>query len=204
MGIHSAFHTTYRGLKFIVEHIKQLIWLETRFDCFLSFELKAHSTTLLSRNPISRTLIQLNMGKCYNSTVINAQSDKVWNLLRDFHDMSWAKGVIPQVDTVGDLPADQPGAKRILNEVFHETLVELNDDEKYFVYSIDDSPGPIAKETVSNYLGKARVAPITATGASFVEWSSSYISEDDSAVGEFCDPIYYALLQTLKETCESE
>lgn len=143
------------------------------------------------------------MAKCYNSIVINASSDKVWNLIRDFYDMSWAKGVITRVDKVGGSPADQPGAKRVLNEVFHETLVELNDEEKYFVYSIDDGPGPVSHKAVSNYLGRARVAPVTSTGDTFVEWSSSYVSEDDAAVGEFCDPIYFALLQTLKETCET-
>ncbi len=144
------------------------------------------------------------MGKCYNSTIINAPSDKVWSLLREFHDLSWAKGVITQVDKIGDSPSDTPGAKRILNEVFHETLVELNDEEKYFVYSIDDGPGPVSKDAVSNYLGRARVADVTSSGDTFVEWSSSYVSTDDSAVGDFCDPIYYALLQTLKETCETQ
>lgn len=144
------------------------------------------------------------MGRCYNSTTIKAQDDYVWSLVRDFYEMSWAKGVITRVDTVGEIAPDQPGAKRVLNEVFHETLVELNDDEKYFVYSIDDGPGPVSKKVVSNYLGRVRVTPVTSTGETFVEWSSSFVSEDDAAVRDFCDPIYYALLQTLKETCESK
>lgn len=143
------------------------------------------------------------MGKCYNSIAIKAQSEKVWGLIRNFHDMSWAPGVITGLDKVGDLGADQPGAKRVLNDLFHETLVELNDDERYFVYSIDDGPGPVSKEAVSNYLGRVRATDITASSETFVEWSSTYVSEDDNAVGEFCDPIYYALLQALKETCEA-
>ncbi len=101
------------------------------------------------------------MGKCYNSIAIKAQPDKVWGLIRNFHDMSWAPGVITGVDKVGDLGADQPGAKRVLNELFHETLVELNDGERYFVYSIDDGPGPVSKEAVSNYHGRVRVTDIT-------------------------------------------
>ena len=39
---------------------------------------------------------------CYNSIVVNAPVDKVWAAMRDFHDMSWASGVIEKVDPVGD------------------------------------------------------------------------------------------------------
>jgi len=44
------------------------------------------------------------------------------------------------------------------------------------------------------------VAPITETDTSFVEWQSSYESADESAVGEFCNPIYAALLGALKKS----
>ena len=139
------------------------------------------------------------MGKCYNSVVVNAPSEVVWEVLRNFHDLSWAEGVVTSVDVVGDLRNDQVGAKRILNGIFHETLLSLDDHDQTFMYSIDDGPGPVAKDTVKNYIGAARVLPITEDNTSFVEWQSTYDSSDDAAVGELCNPIYRALLNALKQ-----
>ncbi|GJL66892.1 MAG: hypothetical protein NPIRA05_18630 [Nitrospirales bacterium] len=139
------------------------------------------------------------MGNCYNSVVVEAPCDKVWGTLRKFHDLSWASGVVTHVDKIGELECDQVGAKRILNGVFHETLVALDDHERTFMYRIDDGPGPVAKDAIKNYIGAVRVLPVTESNAAFVEWQSSYESPDDAAVGELCNPIYQALLLALKK-----
>ena len=135
---------------------------------------------------------------CYNSTVVPAHVDDVWEALRSFHDLGWAGGVITQVDVVGDVPDGQVGAQRILNEAFHETLRSLDDANHTFTYSIDDGPGPVARDAIANYVGKVRAVAVTDTDATFVEWVSDYESADPAAVREFCDPIYQALLQALK------
>ena len=44
--------------------------------------------------------------------------------LKNFHDLSWAPNVLKSVDEVGALPGTQPGAKRVLNGVIHETLLD--------------------------------------------------------------------------------
>ena len=49
------------------------------------------------------------MGRCYNSAVIDAPCEKVWQAIRDFHDLGWASGVITRVDTEGDCRGDQIG-----------------------------------------------------------------------------------------------
>lgn len=49
------------------------------------------------------------MGKCVHSAVINAAVDEVWQLLRNFHDMSWTKA-IESLEPVGDARSDQVGA----------------------------------------------------------------------------------------------
>ncbi|MHC4569002.1 MAG: SRPBCC family protein [Planctomycetota bacterium] len=139
------------------------------------------------------------MGRCYNSAVIGAPREKVWQAIRDFHDLGWAQGVITKVDIEGDRKGDQIGAKRILNDAFHETLLTLNDDERTFSYSIDDGPEPVSKDSVSNYIGAVRVLPITESDTTFIEWQSTYESPDDTAVGDFCNPIYVALLTALKQ-----
>ena len=138
------------------------------------------------------------MGKCYNSTVVDASIDEVWEMIKDFHQLSWGDKVITKVDIVGEVSGTEVGAKRILNEVFHETLLSVDNKNFSFTYSIDDGPGPVSKDSVSNYVGKVSLYPVTDSGETFVEWISTYESDSDSAVGDFCNPIYAVLLSSLK------
>ena len=138
------------------------------------------------------------MGKCYNSTVIDASIEKVMEMMKDFHNVSWGDKVITKIDIVGEVPGTEVGAKRILNEAFHETLLSVDSKDFSFTYSINDGPGPVSKDSVSNYVGKVSLYPITDSGKTFVEWISTYESDSDSAVGDFCNPIYAGLLSSLK------
>ncbi len=139
------------------------------------------------------------MGRCYNSIVIDAPCEKVWETICNFHDLAWAAGVITSVEAVGDHKGDEIGAKRILNDAFHETLLTLDGGGRTFSYSIDDGPEPLAKGTFTNYVGSVRVLPVTENGTTFVEWQSTYESADDSAIADFCNPIYVALLGAMKK-----
>ncbi|MGE3597138.1 MAG: SRPBCC family protein [Dehalococcoidia bacterium] len=134
---------------------------------------------------------------CYNSTVVPAPVDQVWAKLRNFHDMSWATGVIESCEAVGNVAGTQLGARRILNKAFHETLRGLDDSRRVLRYSIDDGPDAVAKDKVTSYIGEVGVYPITDTNDTFVLWTSTW---EDSAggVGAFCNPIYRALLDALK------
>lgn len=91
-----------------------------------------------------------------------------------------------------------PGAGRILNDAFHETLRAIDDDACTFTYSIDDGPGPIAADAVANHRGTEQLHPVTDTGQTLVVWTSSYESEQEGAIADFCNPIYQALLGALK------
>ena len=134
---------------------------------------------------------------CFNTTVVKAPRAEVWKLLRNFHDLSWASGVIESLEVVGDASADQIGAKRILNGVFHETLLALDDVDHTFQYQITDGPGPVSKEKVQGYIGQVRVFPVTADDTTYVEWTSRWGSSA-GGVADFCNPIYRALLQALE------
>lgn len=138
------------------------------------------------------------MGKCYNSTVVNGSIDKVWEMIKDFHQVSWGDKVVTKVDAVGSVPGTEAGAKRILNEAFHETLLSVDSKNFSFTYSIDDGPGPVSKDAVSNYVGKVSLYPITDSGKTFIEWVSTYESDSASAVADFCNPIYAGLLSSLE------
>ena len=134
---------------------------------------------------------------CYNSTVVAAPAEDVWAALRDFHNMSAFPNVIESVDVVGDVSGTQPGAGRILNGVFHETLISLNDDDRVIRYSIDDGPAAVSKDNVSGYVGEVSLYSVTDDNATFVLWTSSW-ENSGGGVAEFCNPIYQALLSDLK------
>jgi hypothetical protein len=133
------------------------------------------------------------------SVVVDAPIADVWSRFSDFHDFSWAPNVMTQVDKVGSIDGGSPGAKRILNNAFHETLIEINNDEYSLKYSIDDGPSPVSKEEVDNYVGVVRLSPAEDGSGTLVEWSSSWDSNVDDAV-EFCHGIYVALLGELAKS----
>ncbi len=139
---------------------------------------------------------------CYNSIVVNAPVEKVWDALKDFHNLSWAPNVITDVKAVGDAKSNQIGAKRILNDAFHETLHAIDDEARSFRYSIDDGPDAVSKDNVQGYIGQVEVFPVTADNATFVLWTSTW-KDGGAGAKAFCDPVYVALLSDLKATLES-
>lgn len=135
------------------------------------------------------------------SKVINASIDDVWTRFSDFHDLSWTGGVINKVEKVGDVGGGEVGAKRFLNDAFHETLLEMDSDKKIMRYSLDDGPSPLSKDEVSNYQGLVKLSSDSESGGTLVEWSSSWESDSEEAV-EFCHNIYVALLDALAKSLE--
>ncbi len=133
------------------------------------------------------------------SIVVPAPIAEVWTRLSNFHDFSWAPNVITHVEQVGDVAGNEAGAKRILNQVFHETLIEIDGDRHLLRYSIDDGPSPVAPQDVSNYIGQISLVPDPDSGGTLVEWTSEWESNSDDAV-EFCHGIYVALLQSLAKS----
>lgn len=140
------------------------------------------------------------MGSTFQEIEIKAPIDAVWKAIQNFHDLSWAPNVVTGVDIVGNKPGDKPGAGRVLNGVFHETLRTHDNMGKSFTYSIDDGPSPVSKDEVSNYVGRVLLEHM-ATGTR-VEWSSTW-KDNDEPVKEFCHAIYVALLNDMKQSLES-
>ena len=125
---------------------------------------------------------------CYNSIVINANADQVFNTIKDFHDLSWSKNVITKLDVIGDKKGNETGARRVLNDAFHETLQTVDVKNRNFTYSIDDGPGPVSKDNVERYIGEVTVLPITENDTSLVVWASKWASSN-GGVADFCNPI---------------
>lgn len=141
------------------------------------------------------------MGNTHQTIEIEASPDKVWEAIRDFHDMSWAPNVITSVDSVGEKSGDEVEASRVLNGVFQETLLTLEDESRTFTYSIDDGPSPISKDEVKNYVGRVTVQEADEGDGTLVEWSSSWQNNNEAAA-EFRHGIYVALLQDMKKSLE--
>jgi len=139
------------------------------------------------------------MPKTDQSTVIDAPIADVWSRFDNFHDLSWAPGVITDVQKEGNIDGSSVGAKRVLNNAFYETLIEKNNDEYWLKYTIDNGPSPISKDEVSNYIGIVKLSNTGEGGATLVEWTSSWESESDGAV-DFCHGIYVALLGELSKS----
>ena len=139
------------------------------------------------------------MPETNQSIDIDASISDTWSRFNNFHDLSWAPNVITSVEKVGSTNGTEVGAKRILNNAFHETLVEVNNDAYTLKYSIDDGPSPVSKEEVSNYYGVIKLSPAGDGNKTHVEWTSSWESNAEDAV-EFCHGIYVALLNELSES----
>ncbi len=137
---------------------------------------------------------------CFNSTIINAPIDKVWARMKNFHNMDWANSVVTDCQAIGDIAGNQVGAKRILNNAFHETLTSLDNADHQFSYTIDDGPAPLSGNTIDKYIGTVTLYPITSTAQTFIGWQSDFESNDDTAVADFCNPLYTALLAALQES----
>jgi len=137
------------------------------------------------------------MQSTYQTATLSAPITEVWNQFKDFHAFPFSNSVITKIEKVGELKGDEPGAKRILNDAFHETLVEYNPDEFRLSYSIDDGPSPVSKEEVANYIGIIQLSESPEGNGTLVEWSSSWNANTEEAVN-FCHGIYVALLEELK------
>lgn len=106
--------------------------------------------------------------------------------------------MIENCEAVGNLSGTEVGAKRMLNGVFHQTLLECNDKDYRVRSSIDDGPSPVFANEVHNYIGVIQLKPVTLTGDTFIEWKSSWESDSEEA-RDFCHQIYEALLKIMAE-----
>ena len=135
---------------------------------------------------------------CQNSTIVQLPIDQAWEKLKNFHDMSWAPNVITSVEKVGDKSGLEIGAKRILNQAFHETLTVFDEESKQIKYTIDNGPEALSPDNVQGYVGEVTLTPLSENETK-VQWDASWENEGDKDVHAFCDPVYKALLADMAE-----
>jgi hypothetical protein len=107
------------------------------------------------------------------STIIDAPSDRVWALLRDFngHDR-WHPAVATSAIERGQ-SADKLGCVRRFflrdGSELRERLLTLSDLEQTFSYCLLETPIPLF-----NYVAHSRLAPVTDGDRTFWEWRCSF------------------------------
>lgn len=143
------------------------------------------------------------MGQTHQSIEILVPADIVWNRIRNFYDMSWAPNVIQETRAIGETNGgSHVGSRRLLNGQFSETLIELNDHARVMRYSVDDGPSPMSKAEIDHYTGCIEVKPSSSGTGALVEWSSGW-EKNEELVREFCQNIYAALLNDMKQSLEA-
>lgn len=142
--------------------------------------------------------------RVYNSIIVDAPIEVVWERIKDFHDFSWAPTLIKKNENVGTKDGMTVGAKRLLNGEFLDTLIAYSAVDHRINYSIDAAPSPISPAEIKNYVGDLHLLPITSEGKTFVEWTGMWEStgrceSTGTEAIEFMNKIYVILLKDLAD-----
>jgi len=136
------------------------------------------------------------MPRVYQSLVIDAPVEKVWERIRNFHDFSWAPSVVESCVAEGEGAGTSVGCKRRINDVFVDTMITHSDAERRYQYSIEEGPSPVAPKETRNYVGDIHLRPVTDGNKTFAEYSAHWES-DNADAEKFIDGVYAALLKDL-------
>lgn len=141
------------------------------------------------------------MATAYGSGTVPADADAVWQVVRDFNGLAgWHPAIDrSEIESGGDVAAVGCIRKLTLGDgnLVRERLVSLDDTDRCYTYDILESPF-----AVRSYRSTIRVAPVTASGQTFVEWWSHFDADGTDEPGlarTFRDDIYTAGIAGLAE-----
>jgi hypothetical protein len=140
------------------------------------------------------------MPRPYASGVVPASADQVWAAVRDFNGMpAWHPGIESSSLTSGG-SGTEAGAVRRLAMVgggdVVERLLTIDDSDRSYTYEIVESPFAVRR-----YVSTIRLAPVTDSGHTFVEWWSEYDAEagdEERLTDLFAGGIYAAGIEALR------
>jgi hypothetical protein len=125
------------------------------------------------------------MPRPYASGVINAPVHTVWNTLKDFGNLASIASAVDHSELIAD---GGVGAVRRLTlgdgASFDERLLALDDLATTLIYEFAGA-NPFG---VRRYVATVRVAPVTDTGGSFVEWWAEF--DADAAAEQDLVPLF--------------
>jgi Polyketide cyclase / dehydrase and lipid transport len=140
------------------------------------------------------------MPQVTESTVVGAPAGEVWTLLRDFAAIGDWHPALPPAE-IEDGPADRVGCVRVypLAGGHRETLVALDDQHRTIAFTFADHAAGLP---VRAYTSTITVRPVTATGHSYVEWSSRFDcdeADEDKTIAAIRDGVFVPGLQALEQ-----
>ena len=141
------------------------------------------------------------MPRPYASGVVSASADEVWALVRDFNGMpAWHPGIEKSSLDSGASGTEVGSVRRLTlggGGVVVERLLTLDDLSYTFTYQILESPFAVRR-----YISTFRLAPITDSGQTFIEWWSEFDSEaadEDELTKTFAGGVYGGGIKALQE-----
>jgi hypothetical protein len=123
------------------------------------------------------------MATAYASAVIDAPVERVWRVIRDFNGLpAWIPAIV-RSEIEGGRSDDAVGAIRSFfladGTNVREQLVALDDQAFTQTYTFVTPSFP-----VENYVATMRLAPVSETAGTFVEWSARFDEKPEDA-GKF-------------------
>jgi hypothetical protein len=140
------------------------------------------------------------MPKPYASGIVPASADQVWELVKQFNGLPGWLPPITASEIEGGGSGQEVGSVRRLtlgeDGQVSEILLTMDDDDRSYTYAFTDS-GPFP---VRSYRSTIRVAPITSTGQSFVEWWAWFDSDaehEQQMIDTYANGVYGAGIEGL-------
>jgi hypothetical protein len=134
------------------------------------------------------------MPKIVKSTIINAPTDRVWNVLRDFNGHDHWHPAVATSAIERSQPSDKIGCVRRFRLAdggeLREQLLALSDLEQTFSYCLLDTPIPLF-----NYVAHVRLLPVTDGDRTFWHWECRFTTrpgEEAQLVAMVGENIYQA------------
>jgi hypothetical protein len=144
------------------------------------------------------------MLKVLRSTIVDAPTERVWELIRDFngHDR-WHPAVRQSAIERGQ-PSDKVGCVRRFflqdGSELREQLLTLSDLEQTFSYCLLDTPVPLF-----NYVAHVRLLPVTDGNRTFWSWESRFSTrkgEEAQMMAMVGEQIYGAGFEAIRRHAE--
>jgi Polyketide cyclase / dehydrase and lipid transport len=141
------------------------------------------------------------MPRVVRSTIIDAPTDRVWSVVRDFNGFDrWHPAVAATAIERGHSP-DKIGCVRRLRladgSELREHLLTLSDLEQTFSYCLLDTPIPLF-----NYVAHVRLLPVTDGDRTFWQWESRFSTragEDAAMIALVGNDIYMAGFEAMRK-----
>ncbi|MFH5824657.1 SRPBCC family protein [Georgenia sp. AZ-5] len=143
------------------------------------------------------------MSRVYVSAILDHPVDAVWDVVGDFHGLPrWVERIQDSI-VEGDSGRGAVGSiRRVVigpeRRTMGERLLSYDAQRRRYSYEVSDGPMPYR---MTSYRGTVRVAPVTETAQTFLEWYGDYgcAAEDVEFVEQTMSAIFRGFIVDLRK-----